>query len=362
MANGPKLPDLYEVLGIKPDAPQDEIKKQYRKIASENHPDAIGQINDEDERQKRVERFRKANEAYEILSDNERRRKYDESVRLSNTARGAEGDSVFDLFNQVFGSNSIFGGGRFEGSGFGTQGTRRFTRTKYGDHFLLSDTDMALLVALKRAYEAKSDGKWRVRKGEDDKRDWMPDEVFSVQREGKNVYVFRVITDWRSKEQRDKPIKVRNAEKTWEFDKSKTIEPGTFLGQWYLYGKGRDLLEHSWEIPSGYGKYLNAMARLAQKFAQKETNSEGNYDIADELRIINDFNGARPINTRIEGDSLWADDQDREWIRKVPLKEFWKRFNESEGRVVRVEGGRRSKEGGTKSSTHSESSSGENLG
>ena len=64
--------DYYKILGIKRDATQEEIKKAYRRLAKKFHPD----LNKDDPQAK--SRFQEINEANEVLSDPEKRRRYDE--------------------------------------------------------------------------------------------------------------------------------------------------------------------------------------------------------------------------------------------------------------------------------------------
>jgi molecular chaperone DnaJ len=101
--------DLYEVLGIQRGAAEAEIKKAFRRLARELHPD----VNREDPRAE--EKFKEAAEAYEVLSDPERRRTYDafghEGLRSGGYRSRAQGfGSVEDIFEAFFGrSDPMFG-------------------------------------------------------------------------------------------------------------------------------------------------------------------------------------------------------------------------------------------------------------
>ena len=104
--------DYYEVLGVGRDAGETEVKKAFRRLARELHPDTNPDPGAEDA-------FKEAAEAYEVLSDPERRRVYDtyghEGLRSGGYSPNFEGfGSVSDLFSAFFGAGGfdVFGGGR----------------------------------------------------------------------------------------------------------------------------------------------------------------------------------------------------------------------------------------------------------
>ena len=117
--------DYYEVLGVSKSASADEIKKAYRKVAMQFHPDRNpGDKAAED-------KFKEAAEAYEVLSDAEKRGSYDRfgHAGVGNGRAGQGGmDDIFSQFGDIFGED-IFGS-FFGGSGGGRGGARAGTRSR----------------------------------------------------------------------------------------------------------------------------------------------------------------------------------------------------------------------------------------
>jgi molecular chaperone DnaJ len=99
--------DYYEVLGVERGAGDDDIKKAYRRLAMKFHPDRNPDDPNADAK------FKEATEAYEVLSDVERRRVYDQLGHAGLDTNGMGGTRGFsgsfsDIFGDVFGE--IFGG------------------------------------------------------------------------------------------------------------------------------------------------------------------------------------------------------------------------------------------------------------
>ena len=112
--------DFYEILGVSKGASAEEIKKAYRKTALKFHPDR----NPGDKEAE--EKFKEAAEAYEVLSNPDKRARYDRfghaGVRgASGAGGGIDIEDIFANFGDIFGD--FFGGGRSGGGGFRRRGT-----------------------------------------------------------------------------------------------------------------------------------------------------------------------------------------------------------------------------------------------
>jgi molecular chaperone DnaJ len=128
--------DYYEVLGVAKNSSADEIKKSYRKVAMQFHPDR----NPGDKSAE--EKFKEAAEAYEVLSDADKRAQYDRygHAGLNNNGRGGFGgmntEDIFSQFGDIFGEDifgSFFGGGgrgRSSGRSRGVRGSNLRVKIK----------------------------------------------------------------------------------------------------------------------------------------------------------------------------------------------------------------------------------------
>ena len=107
--------DYYDVLGVSKGASKDDIKKAYRRLAMKNHPDR----NPDDTEAEA--RFKEASEAYEVLSDDQKRQAYDQFGHAGlggasgggggpGAGAGGFGDIFGDIFSDIFGGG--MGGGR----------------------------------------------------------------------------------------------------------------------------------------------------------------------------------------------------------------------------------------------------------
>lgn len=154
---------LYETLGVAKGASSDEIKKAYRKLAKEYHPD----INKSPEAE---EKFKEINAAYEILSDEKKREQYDKygdsmfgGQDFSDFYKGG-GSDINDILNSLFGGfkSSGFKGGSSRASFTGSQGfagfdffgqaSSGFDSSSYG----LDDEHMSITISLDDAINGAS--------------------------------------------------------------------------------------------------------------------------------------------------------------------------------------------------------------
>jgi molecular chaperone DnaJ len=136
--------DFYEVLGVPKNASDEEIKKSYRKLAMKHHPDR----NQGDAAKAAEERFKEAKEAYEMLSDPQKKAAYDQYGHAGvdpNMRGGAAGAEGFEGFSGAFGDifGDIFGGQR----GGGQRGGRQVYRG--------ADLSYAMEISLEEAASGK---------------------------------------------------------------------------------------------------------------------------------------------------------------------------------------------------------------
>lgn len=158
-----KYKDYYEILGVKKDASQDEIKKAFRKLAKRYHPDANPNNKSSEEK------FKETSEAYEVLGDADKRKKYDNlqneakyhngdefdpsrsrygNVRYQQQTTSADSD-FSDFFNAFFGGNDASMGDLFRR---GSSGTRRGAKSYAQDG---ADSEAEIFITLKEAFHGE---------------------------------------------------------------------------------------------------------------------------------------------------------------------------------------------------------------
>lgn len=122
--------DYYEVLGVEKSADDATIKKAYRKLAMQFHPDK------NPDNKEAEEKFKEASEAYEILSDKDKRQRYDQFGHAGVDGQFGGGGFNWENFTHFDDISDLFGGGGFGsifdqifgGSGFGGRGQRSHNR------------------------------------------------------------------------------------------------------------------------------------------------------------------------------------------------------------------------------------------
>lgn len=126
--------DYYKVLGVERNASADEIKKAYKKLAIKYHPDRQGDKS-EAEKKEAEDRFKEAAEAYSVLSDSEKRQRYDQFGEAGVNGQGGFGgfggggftmDDIFSQFGDIFEGMGFGFGGRGGAYGGGRQQQRRY--------------------------------------------------------------------------------------------------------------------------------------------------------------------------------------------------------------------------------------------
>ena len=123
--------DYYEVLGVDKSATADAIKKAYRKKAIQYHPDKQ-QDKSEAEKKEAEDKFKEAAEAYSVLSDPDKRARYDQfghagvggAAGGGFSGEGMDINDIFSMFGDIFGGGGFSGFGGFSGGGGRTQQTR----------------------------------------------------------------------------------------------------------------------------------------------------------------------------------------------------------------------------------------------
>jgi molecular chaperone DnaJ len=145
--------DYYEVLGLQKGASKDDIKKAYRKLAIQYHPDKNPGNKDAEEK------FKEATEAYEILSDDQKKSAYDQFgfAGVEGMSGGRDFSSAFQGFEDIFGDfsgifDTFFGGGGRRSSGGGSSGIRQGANLRYDIEIAFKDAVFGTRVEIQYSH------------------------------------------------------------------------------------------------------------------------------------------------------------------------------------------------------------------
>ena len=148
------MEDLYEILGVSRDASQDDIKKAYRQLVKKYHPDSHPGDKDIEEK------FKKINAAYSVLSDSDKRARYDQFGTAdpnSNPFGGMGGMDLGDLFGDIF--SQAFGGGF---GGFGSSRRNANSNSPRRGNDIEMIVNVTLLEAMKGVTREIDVMKWET--------------------------------------------------------------------------------------------------------------------------------------------------------------------------------------------------------
>lgn len=132
--------DYYDILGVSRSATQDELKKAYRRLAREYHPDRNPDSNAE-------EKLKRVNEAYDVLSDSEKRSNYDRYGTADS--QGINMDGFGDIFSSIFRGFGGFGGGRGRAGPPPGQTLRMTIKLSFEEAFFGSEKEIAFRRKIK---------------------------------------------------------------------------------------------------------------------------------------------------------------------------------------------------------------------
>lgn len=313
--------DYYKILGVSRTATGEEIQRAFREKARQLHPD----FNKAGE-----EQFKIINEAYMALG------------------KGINEKGVRDEYNKiwdVYQAPRIRPEGSAQSSGQGWNDLNEIVKNY--ENFLrnfanvvssvgeapskpvglkLTYNDLSLLYALHEAYKSDNKGVWIVSKSPEDKRDWMPKDVYEVARDEKgNVTIKRTVKDWLLAGNRENDIRLRTGP-LYEYE-GRSRSSDALFEESFLYGRNEYKIS-DYHPPSGLMARMNRMKEFAKVLVEGKK-IDGVF-----IDFMNQFIETNGSEFRAEGSKSSIYNEDKEIYIEVFPKEVPSRI-EGSARNVR---------------------------
>ena len=328
---------FYDTLGVAPGAAPEEIKKAYRRLSREHHPDALsGQ--DKAAQKAGEERFKGISEAYDTLSDPTRRAAYDRGwMRGRESAHTNPSTEPPPQQNTPRSPIHEDWEKKQEDEHYENARQHLLKDLDNNDQFLLPENDHTLLTALIDAYRFSGDGEWIVNRTESDRtiRNTIPDALYHITKDGDSVRIARKVADLREEHIRKTDFPTTNngiEQKTYKWD---DFVPESDIS---------NTMRSEGQVGGTLTVYLEHMKILARILKDMPSDTEVNRDdlvrhteVVDSLILMQAYHLMAHHAEKETSDDYMQRDHEILKPLRLGAPDFWQRREQDRGLIVNAE-------------------------